>query len=73
MAASISNYSAPVNPLVFHSGFQHVTEKIFQKLDKESLKSCRLISKSWKDSIAERNILWMKIIEDEEDLEIVFC
>ena len=32
-----------LNPMVFYSGFQHITEKIFQTFDKESLKSCRLL------------------------------
>ena len=37
----------PLNPLIFYPGFPHVAEKIFDQLDKGSLRSCREVSKSW--------------------------
>ena len=37
----------PLNPMVFYPGFPHITEQIFDRLDKVSLKSCRKVSKSW--------------------------
>ena len=37
----------PLNPVVFYPGFPHIAEKIFDQLDKRSLRSCREVSKSW--------------------------
>ena len=37
----------PLNPVVFYPGFPHIAEKIFDQLDKGSLRSCREVSKSW--------------------------
>ena len=36
----------PLNPVVFYPGFPHIAEKIFDQLDKGSLRSCREVSKS---------------------------
>ena len=36
----------PLNPMVFYPGFPHIAEKIFDQLDKGSLRSCREVSKS---------------------------
>ena len=36
-----------LNPMVFYPGFPHIAEKIFDQLDKRSLRSCREVSKSW--------------------------
>ena len=36
-----------LNPMVFYPGFPHIAEKIYNQFDKESLKSCREVSKSW--------------------------
>ena len=55
-----------LNPLVFYPGFPHITEQIFDRLDKVSLKSCRKVSKSWMESIDEKNIFWTKTIKHEE-------
>ena len=52
----------PLNPVVFYPAFPHIAEKIFDQLDKESLRSCREVSKSWLDSIDNRNLLWNEII-----------
>ena len=56
----------PLNPMLFHSRYPHITEKIFENLDKESLKSTRLVSKSWQNCIDNQNILWYKILENED-------
>ena len=53
--------SFALNPLIFHSRFQHITEQIFDHLDKKSLKRCRTVAKSWQNCIDNRNILWKKI------------
>ena len=45
-----------LNPLVFHPGFQHITEQIFEHLDDKSLKSCREVSKSWQECIDDGNL-----------------
>ena len=51
---------SPLNPMVFHKGFLHITEQIFEKLDNKSLKNCREISKTWQVAIDNRNILWKR-------------
>ena len=48
----------PLNPIIFHSRFPHITEKILENLDKDSLKKFRLVSKSWQNCIDNQNILW---------------
>ena len=63
---------SPLNPMVFYSGFRHITEKIFGQLDKKSLKYCREVGKSWQNCIDNRNILWIKIVEGEEDVNKAF-
>ena len=35
-----------LNPMVFYPEFPHIAEKIFDQLDKGSLRSCREVSKS---------------------------
>ena len=50
-----------LNPMIFHQGFQHITEKILQKLDEKSLQNCRKVSKTLQNCIDHRNILWKKI------------
>ena len=56
----------PLNPMIFYARFPHITEKIFQNLDEDSLKSSRLVSKSWQNCIDNQNILWKKILKDED-------
>ena len=43
----IKIYAQFLNPMVFYPGFPHIAEKIYNQFDKESLKSCREVSKSW--------------------------
>ena len=50
-----------LNPIVFHQGFQHITEQIFEKVDDKSLKNCREVGKSWQNCIDNQNILWKKL------------
>ena len=50
-----------LNPLVFHQGFQHITEQIFENMDDQSLKNCREVANSWQNCIDNQNILWSKI------------
>ena len=33
-------FQMPQNPMMFYQGFQHITEKISEKMDVRSLKSC---------------------------------
>ena len=56
----------PLNPIIFYSRYPHITKKIFEKMDKESLKNSRLVSKSWQNCIDNQNILWVKILEDKD-------
>ena len=50
-----------LNPMVFYARFPHISEKIFENLNIESLKNCRKISKSWLECIDNPNILRNKI------------
>ena len=54
---------SPLNPMVFHLRFSHITEQIFENLDSKSLKNCREVSKSWQICIDNRNILWNKMVK----------
>ena len=52
-----------LNPMVFHQGFPHIIEQIFQKLNEESIGSCRKVNKSWQIVIDNQNILWVKLVK----------
>ena len=52
-----------LNPMDFYPGFPHIAEQIFQKMDKDALKNCRLLSKSWLEYIDNQNLLWKKVID----------
>ena len=43
--------------------FPHIAEKIFEGLDDQSLTSCRLVEKSWKNVIDGRNYPWERIVK----------
>ena len=62
---------SPLNPVAF----PHIAEKIFDQLDKESLRSCREVSKSWLNSIDKRNCLWKEILKNEggEKVFLLLC
>ena len=62
-----NNMDMPIlNPMVFLPRFQHITEQIFNQMNKDSLKGCRVLSKSWQKYIDNHNFLWKKLIEDED-------
>ena len=50
--------------MVFYTRFSHITEQIFAHLDKTCLSKCREVTKSWQKSIDNRNISWLKIVEE---------
>ena len=52
------NSSMHLNPRVFLSRFQHITEKIFEKMDIKTLRNCRQVSTIWQEYIDNQNILW---------------
>ena len=64
---------APLNPMAFCPQFQHITEKIFKKSEKKSLKNCRQVAKSWQNCIDNQNVLWNKIVDDEKNANIAFA
>ena len=55
-----------LNPMVFYPRFQHITEQIFEHFDKQSLKNCRVVSKSWQESIDYKNILWNEVFKNKD-------
>ena len=55
-----------LNPMVFHQGFKHITEQIFEKMDNKSLKNCREVAKTMQNCIDNQNILWYKIAKEYE-------
>ena len=61
-----------LNPMNFYLRFPHIAEQIFQNMDKDSLKTCRLLSKSWLEYMDNRNLLWKKIVEDEKNPKKAF-
>ena len=52
--------------MLFFSRYSHITERIFEKINKDSLKNSRLVSKSWQNCVDHQNILWKKILVDED-------
>ena len=42
--------------------FPHLPEKLFQKLDSESLFKCREVARSWENTIGRRNYSWLRIV-----------
>ena len=42
--------------------FPHLPEKIFQKLDSESLSKCKEVARSWENIIDGRNYPWLRIV-----------
>ena len=69
---STLNSTAPLNPMVFHPNFLHISEKILELLDKKSLKRCREVSKFWQRYIDGKNILWEKVLQDEDNAQELF-
>ena len=68
-----SNIEMPaLNPMLFRQRFQHITEQVFEKLDKKSLRYCREVTKAWQNCIDDCNILWKKIV-DEYGVNTAFC
>ena len=57
---------SPLNPMLLCPRFAHITEKSFNKLDLDSLKNCREVSRSWENYIDDQNILWNKILENQD-------
>ena len=55
-----------LDPMVFYGRFQHISEKIFEKLDIQSLQNCRRVSKSWQECIDNQEILWIKFAQKQE-------
>ena len=53
-----------LNPMAFYPGFPHIAEEIIKQMGKESIRKCRLLSKSWEEYIDNQDLLWIKIIED---------
>ena len=51
----------PWNEII--SRFPHIAEEIFEGLDDQSLTSCRLVEKSWKNVIDGKNYPWKRIVK----------
>ena len=54
-----------LNPMGFTPRFPHITDQIIEKLDQNSLKNCREVSKSWQNYVDHRNLLWNEIVEEK--------
>ena len=48
------------------SRFPLIAEEIFKGLDDQSLTSCRLVEKSWKNVIDGRNYPWERIVKKSD-------
>ena len=58
--------STTLDPMVFYARFPHISEKIFEKLNINSLKKCREVSKSWEESIDNKNIIWKRVVKNKD-------
>ena len=43
--------------------FDHISNKIFNNLDNQSLVTCRLVNKTWLSYLQDSKILWIRIIQ----------
>ena len=60
---------SPLNPINFYPGFPHIAEKIFQKLDNNTLQTSREVAKIWQSSIDNTDVLRNKIFKRERSDE----
>ena len=51
--------------MVMQPRFPHIVDKIFIHLEKNSLKSCRQVAKSWRNYIDNGSFFWNKIIDEQ--------
>ena len=47
---------------IFCSTIPHIADQIFQHLDIKSLGNCKRVSKSWKNCIDRRNLVWIQVV-----------
>ena len=59
-----------INPMRFYLRFPHISEKIFQQSNKDSIKNSRKVCKSWQNCIDNKNILWRKIVKSNNCNEV---
>ena len=52
-----------LNPTVFYPRFAHITNQIFEQLDKKAVTICREVSKSWQEFVDEKNLPWIHIVK----------
>ena len=57
-----------IDKIIKNPGLQHVSEDIFQLLDKKSLMNCRLVNRSWKNVMDQPNFWFKKLKEDKKYL-----
>ena len=53
-------------PIIFDK-FPHIGQNIFGRLDFNDLKSCRVVSKSWYEYLDKERLLWVELLEKEQD------
>ena len=62
-SATIEVSTTSLNPMVFYERFQHISEKIIERLDIISLRNCREVSKSWQKCIDQQIISWTRHVD----------
>ena len=55
-----------LNPMVFYTRFPHIAKNILKKMNKKTLRNCRLLSKSWQEYIDNENLLWNKFLGNKD-------
>ena len=63
----------PLNPMAFYTGFPHIAEQIFVQMNKNDLRNFRKVSKSCQNCIDNKNILWNKIVKDQDSIVNRVC
>ena len=56
-----NSFGIMLESLMENPGLQHISEKIFQFLDKKTLLEFRLVNSSWK-RILDQPMLWIRIL-----------
>ena len=61
----------PINPMAFNPAFHHIVEQIFGHMDKKTLANCREVAKSWLKCTDNKNLFWIKTINEKNCEEIL--
>ena len=63
---SLEKVNVVMDAITKNPGLQHISQDIFNLLDKKSILDCRLVNHAWKN-ILDEPTFWLKKMKDNED------